>query len=90
MERGVRLKGPCRVNQQLANNELCIIYQSSENEDLKSSENGRWRVIEAASKKLDIVWERLRNYREQLFKYHLSDTCHKSNTHIKTLKKPYW
>ena len=41
MERGVRLKGPCRVNQQLANNELSIIYQSSENEDLKSSENGR-------------------------------------------------
>ena len=41
MERGVRLKGPCKVNQQLANNELCIIYQSSENEDLKSSENGR-------------------------------------------------
>ena len=87
MEGEVRLKSPFRINQQLVNNELCIICQSSDTEDLKSTENGRWRVIEPASKKLVIVWERLRNYGDQPFKYHLNNTWYKFYTHIKTLKK---
>ena len=41
MEGEVRLKSPFRINQQLVNNELCIICQSSDTEDLKSTENGR-------------------------------------------------
>ena len=56
MEGEVRLKSSCRINQQLVNNELCIICQSSGTEDLKT-ENGRQSMIENASKKLDIVWE---------------------------------
>ena len=87
MEEEVRLKSPCRINQQLVNNELCIICQSSDTEDLKSTENGQQRVIETASKKLDIVWEQWRNYEEQRFKYHLNYICYKSYTHIKSLKK---
>ena len=66
---------------------MCIICQSSDTEDLKSTENGRRRGIEAASKKLDIVWERLRNYGDQPFEYHVNNTCYKSYTHIKSLKK---
>ena len=76
MEGELRFKSPFRINQQLVNNELCIICQSSDTEDLKSTENGRQRVIEAASKKLDIVWERLRNYGDQPFNYHLSNRSH--------------
>ena len=57
MEEEVWLKSPCRINQQLVNNELCIICQSSDTEDLKSTKNGQQRVIEAAGKKLGIVWE---------------------------------
>ena len=41
MEGEVPLKSPCKINQQLVNNELCIICQSSNTEDLKSTENGR-------------------------------------------------
>ena len=44
-------------------------------------------MIEAASKKLDIVWERLWNYGVQPFKFHVNNTCYKSYTHIKSLKK---
>ena len=55
MEGEVWLKSPFRINQQLVNIELCLICQSSDTEDLKSTENGRRRVIEAASKKLNIV-----------------------------------
>ena len=62
MEGEVRLKSPCTINQQLVNKEKWIICQSSETEDLKSIADGRRRVIEAASKKLDIFCERLRNY----------------------------
>ena len=78
MEREVRLKSPFRSNHHLVNNELCIICQSSDTEDLKSTENGPRRGIEAASKKLDIVWERLRNYGDQPFEYHLNNQCYKS------------
>ena len=41
MEGKVGLKSPCRINQQLVNNELCLICQSSDTEDLKSTENGQ-------------------------------------------------
>ena len=67
--------------------ELRIICQSSDTEDLKFTENGRWRVTGASSKKLDIVWQGLRNYGDQPFKYHLNNTCYKSYTHIKSFKK---
>ena len=87
MEGEVRFKSPFRINQQLVNNELCIICQSSDTEDLKSTENGQRRVIDAVSKKLGIVWERLKNYGDQPFKYHVNNTCYKSSTHIKSLKK---
>ena len=87
MEGEVRFKSPFRINQQLVNNELCIICQSSDTEDLKSTENGQRRVIDAVSKKLGIVWERLKNYGDQPFKYHVNNTCYKSYTHIKSLKK---
>ena len=87
MEGEVRFKSPFRINQQLVNNELCIIRQSSDTEDLKSTENGQRRVIDAVSKKLGIVWERLKNYGDQPFKYHVNNTCYKSYTHIKSLKK---
>ena len=87
MEGDIRLKSPCGVNQQLVNNDLCIKCQSSDTEDLKSTKNYRRRSIKAASKKLVIVWERLRNYEDQPFKYHLNNTCYKSYTHIKSLKK---
>ena len=87
MEEEVRLKSPWRINQQLVNDELCIICQNSDTEDLRSTENGRQRVIEATSKKLNIVWERMRNYGDQPFKDHLNNTCYKSYTHIKSLKK---
>ena len=42
MEGGVWLKSPCRINQQLVNNELYhgIVCQSSDTEDLKSTQNG--------------------------------------------------
>ena len=79
MEGELRFKSPFRINQQLVNNELCIICQSSDTEDLKSTENGRQRVIEAASKKLDIVWERLRSYGDQPFNYHLNNRSHSRN-----------
>ena len=87
MEGEVRFKSPFRINQQLVNNELCIICQSSDTEDLTSTENGQRRVIDAVSKKLGIVWERLKNYGDQPFKYHVNNTCYKSYTHIKSLKK---
>ena len=87
MEGEVQFKSPFRINQQLVNNELCIICQSSDTEDLKSTENGQRRVIDAVSKKLGIVWERLKNYGDQPFKYHVNNTCYKSYTHIKSLKK---
>ena len=87
MEGEVRFKSPFRINKQLVNNELCIICQSSDTEDLKSTENGQRRVIDAVSKKLGIVWERLKNYGDQPFKYHVNNTCYKSYTHIKSLKK---
>ena len=87
MEGEVQFKSPFRINQQLVNNELCIICQSSDTEDLKSTENGQRRVTDAVSKKLGIVWERLKNYGDQPFKYHVNNTCYKSYTHIKSLKK---
>ena len=40
MEGERRLKSPCRINQHIVNNELCIICQSSGTENLKSTENG--------------------------------------------------
>ena len=87
MEGDIRLKSSCGVNQQLVNNDLCIKCQSSDTEDLKSTENYWRRAIKAASKKLGIVLEPLRNYEDQPFKYHLNNTCYKSYTHIKSLKK---
>ena len=33
MEGGVWLKSPCRINQKLANNDLCNVCQSSETGD---------------------------------------------------------
>ena len=47
---------------QLVNDELCIICQSNDNKDLKRTENCWRRMIEAVSQKLNIVWDRLRNY----------------------------
>ena len=41
MEGERQLKSPCRINQHIANNELCIICQSSGTEHLKPTENGR-------------------------------------------------
>ena len=62
MEGEAWLKSPCQIYEQLVNNELCIIRQHSGTENLKSAKNGRRRVIEAASKNLDVIWEQLRNY----------------------------
>ena len=47
---------------QLVNDELCIMCQSNDNKDLKRTENCWRRMIEAVSQKLNIVWDRLRNY----------------------------
>ena len=45
MEGEVRLKSPCRINQPLVYDQRCIICQSSDTEDLKSTENSRRGVI---------------------------------------------
>ena len=67
----------------------CTVYHMQKQWDGRSKVFWEWqaKVIEAASQKLDIVWERLRNYGDQPFKYQLSNTRYKSCPHIKSLEK---
>jgi hypothetical protein len=64
----------------------CIICQKGK--DLVSTENGRTKIIEAASIRKDIVIDRLNSLKiDKPFKYHMNNACYKMYTMKKTLDK---
>jgi hypothetical protein len=65
---------------------LCIICQSTE-QNLSSTENGRKRVVEAATIRKDHVSERLKLVDNDNFVYHVTNECYKGYTLQKTLDR---
>ena len=64
----------------------CIICQKPSIEDLKSTENGRRKIIEAAMIRKDTVLSRVNDTSiNQMFKYDMNNECYKSYTLKKTL-----
>ena len=57
---------------------LCIICQKSLKQPLTSTDNGRRTIIEAASARQDVVYERLKLVGQD-FHYHVSNECYKQN-----------
>ena len=63
----------------------CIICQSTTKDAPKSTPNGRTAIMKAASIRQDVVLERLENVEDD-FVYHISNSCYKKYTMVKTLE----
>ena len=67
---------------------LCIICQKSSSSTVVSTENGRKKIIEAASIREDKVLWRLRSLAiDQHFCYHMDNQCYKKYCLKKTVGK---
>ena len=61
--------------------EKCIIYQKKTKTPLSSTENDRQKIIDAANKRRDELYKRLKSSNiEKLFKYHMTNDYYKRYT----------
>lgn len=65
----------------------CIICQTVSPVAITSTENGRKRILEAASVRDDVITKRLKTVGDREFVYHMNNECYKKYTLKKTLDK---
>ena len=66
----------------------CIICQKHSKQRLVSTDNGRKRILEASEIRKDVVYKRIKLLKDEShIQYHCNNSCYKSYTMTKSLKK---